>query len=81
VVARVPEEETVLDPHPGERVVFISHFERGFELSASPFFCALLDFFGLQPHHLSANECVTLSCYVAFCEGYAGLWPDVDFWS
>jgi hypothetical protein len=24
---------------------------------------------------------VTLSCYVAFCEGYAGVWPDVDFWS
>ncbi|KAK1649107.1 hypothetical protein QYE76_066912 [Lolium multiflorum] len=57
----------------GERVVFISHFERGFGLPASPFFCAFLDFFGLQPHHLPANACVTLSCYVAFCEGYASL--------
>ncbi|KAK1680297.1 hypothetical protein QYE76_041145 [Lolium multiflorum] len=35
---------------------------------------------GDEPHHLPANACVLLSCYVAFMEGYAGLWPDVDFW-
>jgi hypothetical protein len=35
----------------------------------------------LQPHHLPVNAYVMLSCYIAFCEGYAGLWPDVDFWS
>jgi hypothetical protein len=40
-----------------------------------------LDYFGMQPHHLPANAFFTLSCYVAFCEGYAGLWPDMDFWS
>ncbi|KAK1561345.1 hypothetical protein QYE76_017930 [Lolium multiflorum] len=34
-----------------------------------------------EPHHLPANACVLLSCYVAFMEGYAGLWPDVEFWS
>ncbi|KAK1609920.1 hypothetical protein QYE76_033593 [Lolium multiflorum] len=34
-----------------------------------------------NPHHLPANACVLLSCYVAFMEGYAGLWPDVEFWS
>ena len=81
VETRIPGEEVVPDPEPGERVVFVSHFERGFGLPASAFFRAFLDFFGLQPHHLPANACVTLSCYVAFCEGYAGLWPDVEFWS
>lgn len=81
VQARAPGDEMAPQPEPGERVVFTAHFERGFGLPASAFFRAFLDYFGLQPHHLPANAIVTLSCYVAFCEGYAGLWPDVDFWS
>ncbi|KAK1682720.1 hypothetical protein QYE76_043568 [Lolium multiflorum] len=68
-------------PEPGERVVFGAHLDRGLGLPASAFFRRFLEFFGLQPHHLPANACVLLSCYVAFMEGYAGLWPDVDFWS
>jgi hypothetical protein len=30
---------------------------------------------------LPANAFVTLSCFVTFCEGYARLWPNIDFWS
>ncbi|KAK1698934.1 hypothetical protein QYE76_015631 [Lolium multiflorum] len=68
-------------PEPGERVVFGAHLDRGLGLPASTFFRRFLDHFGLQPHHLPANACVLLSCYVAFMEAYAGLWPDIDFWS
>jgi hypothetical protein len=75
------EGETVPDPQPGERVVFVSHFERGFGLPASAFFRAFLDYFGLQPHHLPANAYIMLSFYVAVCEGYVGLWPDMNFCS
>jgi hypothetical protein len=46
VTAHDPEGETVPKPEPSEQVVFISHFERGFRLLASPFFRAFLDFFG-----------------------------------
>ncbi|KAM0845108.1 hypothetical protein ACQ4PT_056606 [Festuca glaucescens] len=81
VATRLPGEEVVPVVEPSERVVFVAHFDRGFGLPASAFFRAFLEFFGLQPHHLPANAYVTLSCYAAFCEGYAGLWPDVDFWS
>ncbi|KAK1683328.1 hypothetical protein QYE76_044176 [Lolium multiflorum] len=81
VITRAPGAEVEPSPEPGERVVFGAHFDRGLGLPASPFFRRFLDFFGLQPHHLPANACVLLSCYVAFMEGYAGLWPDVDFWS
>jgi hypothetical protein len=80
VVTRAPGEEIQPDPEPGERVVFGAHFDRGFGLPASPFFRRFLEFFGLQPHHLPANAMVQLSCYVTFMEGYAGLWPDVEFW-
>ena len=46
-----------LEPMPaaGERVVFVTHFEHGFRLPASPFFRAFLNRFHLQPHHLPAN--------------------------
>ncbi|KAK1670020.1 hypothetical protein QYE76_058179 [Lolium multiflorum] len=75
VVTRAPGEEVEPKPEPGERVVFGAHLDRGLGLPASAFFRRFLDFFGLQPHHLPANACVLLSCYVAFMEGYAGLWP------
>ncbi|KAK1665248.1 hypothetical protein QYE76_053407 [Lolium multiflorum] len=81
VITRTPGEEVEPKPEPGERVVFGAHLDRGLGLPASAFFRRFLEFFGLQPHHLPANACVLLSCYVAFMEGYAGLWPDVDFWS
>ncbi|KAK1646644.1 hypothetical protein QYE76_064449 [Lolium multiflorum] len=81
VITRAPGEEVEPKPEPGERVVFGAHLDRGLGLPASAFFRRFLDFFGLQPHHLPANARVLLSCYVAFMEGYAGLWPDVDFWS
>ena len=81
VITRAPGAEVAPDPQPSERVVFGAHFDRGLGLPASPFLRQFLDFFGLQPHHLPANAFVTLSCFVAFMEGYAGLWPDVDFWS
>ncbi|KAM0900838.1 hypothetical protein ACQ4PT_020367 [Festuca glaucescens] len=81
VECRLPASEIEPVLNPGEYVVFVAHFDRGFGLPVSKFFRAFLEFFGLQPHHLPANAYLSLSCYAAFCEGYAGLWPDVDFWS
>ncbi|KAK1643553.1 hypothetical protein QYE76_061358 [Lolium multiflorum] len=81
VITRAPGEEQEPRPEPGERVVFGAHLDRGLGLPASNFFRRFLDHFGLQPHHLPANAMILLSCYVAFMEGYAGLWPDVEFWS
>jgi hypothetical protein len=46
----------------------------------SPFLRTFFDFFALQPHHLGANTVLALSCFVLFCECYAGLWPSVDLW-
>ena len=81
VIYRQPGNEIIPAPQPGERVVFITHFERGFALPASDFFQSFLDFFGLQPHHLPANAIVSLSAFTAFCEGYLGLWPTTELWS
>jgi hypothetical protein len=66
---------------PDEMLVYVAHFERGFALPASDFFQDLLDYYGLQPHHLSANAMMTLSAFAAFCKGYAGNEAFVHGWS
>ena len=58
---RRPSGEIEPTPAAGERVVFVTHFERGFGLPASPFFRAFLNRFHLQPHHLPANAVTQLS--------------------
>jgi hypothetical protein len=81
IVCRLPAEETVPAPETSERVVFISHFERGFALPVSDFFRDFLDTYGLQPHHLPANAVMILSAFAAFCEGYAGIEPFAHAWA
>jgi hypothetical protein len=68
-------------PEPGERVIFISHFERGFALPVSDFFRDFLENNGLQPHHLPANAVMILSAFAAFCEGYASIEPFAQGWA
>ena len=41
---REPGREIVPEPRAGERVVFVAHFERGFDLPISTFFRDFLDF-------------------------------------
>ena len=47
VGVRLPRGEQRPRPEGQERVVFLTHFERGFGLPASTFFRAFLEFFGL----------------------------------
>jgi hypothetical protein len=75
VACRLPAGETVPAPESGERVVFVSHFKRGFGLPVSDFFRDFLDTYDLQPHHLPANAVMILSAFAAFCEGFAGIEP------
>ena len=79
-VVRVPGDEVAPEPQPGECVVFTSHFAHGFGLPASTFFRAFLDYYHLQPHHLSANAVMLLSAFVTFCEGYLGVRPSIGLW-
>ena len=81
VAARMAGGEREPQPQEGKRVVFFSHFKRGFGLPASTFFHAFLSFFGLQPHHLGANAVLQLSGFANLCEGYLGVEPDVELWS
>jgi hypothetical protein len=81
VACQLPAGEIVLAPEPVERVVFISHFERGFALPVSDFFWDFLENYDLQSHHLPSNAVMILSAFAAFCEGYAGMEPFVQGWA
>jgi hypothetical protein len=73
VVCRLPAGETVPAPEPGDRIVFIAHFERCFGLPVSDFFWDFLDTYDLQHHHIPANAVMILSAFATFCEGFAGI--------
>src|SRR3954468_1106793 len=55
VDCRLPAGEISPKPQAGERVVFLSHFERGFALPVSTFFSSFLSTILLQTHHLPSN--------------------------
>jgi hypothetical protein len=59
-------------------VVFYDHFPRGFALPASDFLWQFMDHFHLHPHHIGANAMMTLAAFVALCEAYLGIWPNVE---
>ena len=67
-------------PQEGERVIFRSHCLRGLGLPASSFFRSFIEFYGLQPHHLTPNTVVLLSAFVALYEGFLGVLPTLDLW-
>jgi Putative gypsy type transposon len=77
---RIPGDEIVPQARPGERIVFLAHFARGFGLPASTFFRSFLDFHHLQPHHIAANFIMILSGFVTLCEGYLGCRPSIALW-
>jgi hypothetical protein len=81
VECRLPAEELAPITRPGEFVVFVAHFERGFGLPASTFTRNLMNRFGLQPHHLPANAIMIISAFATFCEAYLGLWPSINLWA
>ena len=72
------EKEVWPAPREGERVVFRSHFLRGIGLPVSAFFHSWLDFYQLQPHHLTPNAVVLLSAFVTLCESYLGVLPTLE---
>ena len=81
VKVRVPPEAEISPvPADGERVVFRSHFLRGFGLPASGFLRSFLTFYKVQPHHLTPNTVVLLSAFVTLYEGYLGTLPTLELW-
>ena len=58
-----------------ETVVFRDFVERGLALPVSEFLYALLQFWGIQLHHLTPQSILHLSIFTHFCEAFLGILP------
>ena len=46
----------------------------------SGFLRSSLEFYHLQPHHLTPNTVMLLGAFVTLCEGYLGVLPTIKLW-
>ena len=58
-----------------ETVMFRDFVERGLAVPISEFFHALLQFWGIQLHHLTPQSILHLSVFTHFCETFLGILP------
>ena len=58
-----------------ETVVFRDFVEHGLAVPVSEFFHALLQFWGIQLHHLTPQSILHLSIFTHFCEAFLGILP------
>jgi hypothetical protein len=72
---RLPEGEFEPASRPGERILLLTHVERGFSLPPHPFFRGFLNFFGAQIHHFPPNTISYLAAFVSPCENFLGCHP------
>ena len=66
-----------VEPHPreDERVLLLSHVDRGFSLPPHPFLLDFLAFTGSQLHHIVPNSITLLASLFSLCEGFLGIDP------
>ena len=58
-----------------ETVIFHDFVERGLAVPVSEFFHALLQFCGIQLHHLTPQSILHLSIFTHLCEAFLGILP------
>jgi hypothetical protein len=62
---------------PGDFVFFATYALAGLVPPLSSFFLTLLEYYGLQLHHLSPNSIALVAIFVHLCEMYVGVRPSV----
>ena len=77
---RIPGDEDMPAPRPGEYVTFVSHLERGFGVPSSLFFRQFLAFYNIKNTDLGPHSIQMIAIYVAFCESYLGCRPYFPLW-
>ena len=72
--------ESVPNPSKGERVCFVPYLIRGLGFPIHPFLRGLLEFYGLQLHHLTPASILHIAGFVAVCELFLGIEPHFALW-
>jgi hypothetical protein len=72
---KAPTSEAFLIEDHNEQVVFISFFERGFNILVGDFFRGVLFYYKLELILLVPNSITVVSTFIHFCEAYLGIAP------
>jgi hypothetical protein len=72
--------ENFPSPHGEERVCFVPFVLRGLGFPIHPFLRGLLEFYGIQLHHLTPGSILHISGFVALCEMFLGCEAHVELW-
>ena len=72
--------ESVPNPSKGERVCFVPYLIRGLGFPIHLFLRGLLEFYGLQLHHLTPASILHIAGFVALCELFLGIEPHFALW-
>jgi hypothetical protein len=67
-------------PHGDEWVCFVPIILRGLGFPIHPFLRGLLEFYGLQLHHLTPNSILHIARFVALCEMHLGCEAHFGLW-
>jgi hypothetical protein len=76
----VPEDPTFSTPVEGYVVSFTAFYEWGFGVLPHQFLCSLLQYYGLELHHLTPLGILHIMTFVALCKAYLGIDTDLDLW-
>jgi hypothetical protein len=72
---RVPEDPVSPVPMGGYIVVCATFYEQGFSAQSHRFLCSLLQFYGLELHHLTPSRILHMATFMTLCEAYMGIEP------
>jgi hypothetical protein len=72
--------ENFPSPHGEERVCFVPFVLRGLGFPIHPFLRGLLEFYGIQLHHLTPGSILHISGFVALCEMFLGCEAHFELW-
>jgi hypothetical protein len=78
---RVPEDPT----SPVQAGVYVLacrvFYEQGFGVPSHRFLCSLLQFYGLELHHLTPSGILHMAAFVTLCVAYMGIEPHFNMWN
>jgi hypothetical protein len=78
---RVPENPASPAPAGGYVVSCATFYERGFGVPSHRFLYLLLQFYGLELHHLTPLRIMHIAAFMTLCEAYMGIEPHFDLWN
>jgi hypothetical protein len=78
---RVPDDPASPAPTGGYVVVCMAFYKGGFGVPSHRFLHLLLQFYGLELHHLTPLGILHIAAFVTMCEAYMGIEPHFNLWN